>query len=334
MKRIIISRVDSIGDVVLTLPVAGVLKEIFPDYKIIFLGRHYTKPVIESCINIDEFADWDEIKILNKQKKIDAFKALKADAIIHILPKKEIAKLAKQAGIGFRMGVMNRFYNWFYCNFMMLNSRKNSPFHESQLNLRLLKPFGIHKIFSLDDIPKYYGLQIKEPLNEENSKLLSPKRFNLILHPKSKGSSREWGLDNYSKFIELIHNDGFYIFVTGTEEEGLEIRKKIQFEKYNNVKDMTGKLSLRELISFINSCDGLIAGSTGPLHIAAALGKLSIGLYPPIKPMHPGRWAPIGNFSSYIVKDIKCNKCRRKKRCKCLEDINPEEVRDKLNSEM
>ena len=120
----------------------------------------------------------------------------------------------------------------------------------------------------------------------------------------------------------------------GTEEEGIEIRKKIQFDRYKNLKDMTGKLSLNELISFINSCDGIIAASTGPLHIASALGKLSIGLYPPIRPMHPGRWAPIGNFSSFIVKDKNCSKCRSKQRCKCLESITPEEVRDRLNSEM
>ena len=78
----------------------------------------------------------------------------------------------------------------------------------------------------------------------------------------------------------------------------------------------------------------LYAASTGPLHIAAALGKLTIGLYPPIKPMHPGRWAPLGNLSTFIVKPKKCNKCRKRKVCECLESITPEEVRDHLIAEM
>ena len=46
-QTIAISRTDSIGDVVLTLPVCVWLKKKFPDIKIIFFGSTYTKPVIE-----------------------------------------------------------------------------------------------------------------------------------------------------------------------------------------------------------------------------------------------------------------------------------------------
>ena len=74
----------------------------------------------------------------------------------------------------------------------------------------------------------------------------------------------------------------------------------------------------------------MVAASTGPLHIAAALGKYVIGIYPPIKPMHPGRWAPIGKNASYLVLDKKCNKCRNNSHCDCIEDINPELVKNKL----
>ena len=60
-KRLIISRTDSIGDVILTLPVAGELKRQFPQLHIIFLGSSYTKPIVECCPYVDEFADWTEI---------------------------------------------------------------------------------------------------------------------------------------------------------------------------------------------------------------------------------------------------------------------------------
>ena len=55
--NIIISRTDSIGDVVLTLPVAGILKRNFPNLQIAFMGRSYTKPVIEACKYVDTFID-------------------------------------------------------------------------------------------------------------------------------------------------------------------------------------------------------------------------------------------------------------------------------------
>jgi heptosyltransferase III len=334
LRRIIISRTDSIGDVVLTLPVAGVLKEQNPDNRIIMLGRDYTRDIINLSMNVDEFVSWDYISTLTPAEQIQRMEELKADVIIHVFPRKRIARLAKKAQIPMRIGTTNRIYHWKYCNFMMMLSRKNSPFHEAQLNLMLLKPFGTHYIYNLDEIPKYYGLKKPESIAEDLKKLLSLTKFNLILHPKSKGSSRDWGIKNYIRLIEILPNDRFQIFITGTEEEGRVIKETIRFDNYKNVIDMTGKLTLRELISFINSCDGLIASSTGPLHIAAAFEKLTIGLYPPIRPMHPGRWAPLGNLSSFIVKNKKCSKCRNGKICKCIEGITPEELRDRLIAEM
>ena len=89
-------------------------------------------------------------------------------------------------------------------------------------------------------------------------------------------------------------------------------------------------MSLKELIAFIQKADGLIAASTGPLHIAAVSGKIAIGLYPPIRPMHPGRWAPIGKKAEALVKNIYCSDCRGSLNCKCLTEISPEEVKSKL----
>ena len=59
-QNIIISRTDSIGDVVLTLPVATVLKKQFPEMKIAFMGKSYTRPIIEACTSVDQFIDVDE----------------------------------------------------------------------------------------------------------------------------------------------------------------------------------------------------------------------------------------------------------------------------------
>jgi ADP-heptose:LPS heptosyltransferase len=44
----------------------------------------------------------------------------------------------------------------------------------------------------------------------------------------------------------------------------------------------------------------LVAASTGPLHIASAVGIHAIGLYPSKRPMHPGRWMPLGGNASYL----------------------------------
>lgn len=330
-NKIIISRTDSIGDVILTLPVAGVLKEKFPDSEIIFLGKNYTRDIVEASSHINQFMNWDEIQKCDPSEQIEKFKEIHADAIIHIFPVSEIAHLAKKANITNRIGATGRLYHYFTCNKLVPISRKRSELHEAQLNLKLLKPILENVDFELDGIAGYCGFSSIDVLPDNFQKQISTDKFNLILHPKSKGSAREWGLKNFGNLIEILPKDKFRIFITGTKDEGKLVKHDI-LDKYPEVTDMTGKLTLKELISFINEADGLIAASTGPLHIAAALGKVALGIYPPIRPMHPGRWAPIGPNAGYLVENKVCSKCRKNTQCECMENIQPVAVKNKLLS--
>lgn len=324
-ERILISRTDSIGDVVLTLPVAGMLKKLFPDVAIIFLSRNYTREVVELSGNIDEWVSWDNVSALpNDALKIDLIKKIKADTIIHVFPNAEIARLSKKAGIKQRIGVSGRLYHYFFCNKIVPLSRRHSSFHEAELNLQLLAPFVLKsQLPGLSDLNELFGLN---PDKLYKNDLIDKSKFNLILHPKSKGSAREWPLENYSELIRLLPADQFKIFVTGTAEEGEFIRPFLDQNK-NRLTDLTGKFTLKQLISFINSADAMVAASTGPLHLAAILGKLAIGIYPPIRPMHPGRWAPIGKNAHFAVADKNCSQCRKNGKCQCMELVNAEQVK-------
>jgi heptosyltransferase III len=332
LKRIIISRTDSIGDVILTLPIAGVLKEIYPACKIIFLGTTYSEPVINSSEFVDEFIDWQKIKNLKIIQQVKIFKETKADVILHVFPRIEIARVASKANIPLRVGTNRRLYNLLYCNKLVKLSRKKSALHESQLNLTLLSGIDAKAVYDLSEIPKYYGLTKIMNLDKKYIDLLKTGKVNLIIHPKSKGSAREWGLKNFSELIELLPSEKFRIFVTGTKDEG-QLLNDFLLKHNDKIVDMTGKLTLYEFISFINLTDGLIAASTGPLHIAAALGKFALGLYAPMKPIFPQRWKPVGTDAHYMVIDKKkCNDCRKAKDCVCIRSIKPKDVYDKINS--
>lgn len=321
----IISRTDNIGDVILTLPMAGILKKYYPDSRIVFLGKTYTRPIVETSENIDSFIDWDQLKTMDYTKQVDIFKGLEADVIVHVFPRKEIAKLASDARIPLRIGTSHRPYNWFFCNENVHFSRKKSNLHEAQLNTILLRQLIPGAPVPLSDIPAFYGTTKIKPLNNKLSDLLSPELFNVILHPKTNKSAREWGLDNYAKLISLLPADKFKIFITGTKSEGLQMQDFLIANR-ERVIDLTGQLSLEELIAFISKADALVAASTGPLHIAAALGRRAIGLYAPMHPIDPQRWAPLGQHASYLVLAKKCNDCRKTMDCKCIRSIRPEDV--------
>jgi heptosyltransferase-3 len=327
-KTIILSRTDSIGDVMLTLPSAGVLKKEIPGCRIIFLGKSYTRAVIECCEHVDVFADWDEIKKMSAAERLKYFRSLDADAIVHVFPNKEVARLAKKAGIKDRIGTSHRFFHWSTCNERVNFTRRRSELHEAQLNLKLLAPLGITTAYSLDELGDRFGFNKVRPLPAHLISLLHKDKFDLILHPRSKGSAREWGLDNFAKLISILPQERCRVFVTGTKEDGIAMKEFLS--QHNTAVDLTGKLTLDELVSFINASDGLVAASTGPLHIAAALGKRAVGIYAPMRPIHPGRWAPVGKNASYLVLEKECSDCRKNNSCHCIREINAEQVKAEL----
>jgi ADP-heptose:LPS heptosyltransferase len=301
ISRIIISRTDSIGDVMLTLPMCGWIKKHLPECTLIFLGRSYTRAIIEACQHIDSFMDWDALKHESPGEQVEAFASQEADCIIHVFPRKEIMWLAKRAGISIRIASGHRIHALTKCNKLVFFSRKNSDLHESQLNFKLLKPLAIPDSIDIESVPAYYGFGnvtaatsvMQEMLNRAKG------RKRIVLHPLSKGSAVDWPISRYQELVGLLPSTDYAVYITGTEDEGRRLVEQGGISG-DNVYDTTGLFELSELVSFIEQCDALIAASTGPLHIAAALGKCAIGLYSPKRPIHPGRWSPVGKNAQVI----------------------------------
>jgi ADP-heptose:LPS heptosyltransferase len=209
--------------------------------------------------------------------------------------------------------------------------RKNSDLHEAQLNIRLLQPLGVTDVPGLPDIGGWYGMRTDLALPVGLQPHFADGRFRLVLHPKSKGSAREWPPAHFLALARSLDPARYCLFVTGTAAEGEQTRLQ-QPELFGlpHVVDLTGKVSLTELVAVISHTDGLVACSTGPLHIAAAMGKLAVGIYPPMRPMHPGRWGPVGPRASYLVLPKDCSDCRKSGDCACIRAIEVAEVRERI----
>jgi ADP-heptose:LPS heptosyltransferase len=324
-KTILISRTDSIGDVVLTLPLASALRKQYPKSSILFLGSAYTRDVVACCNDVDGFVDWSDIRKMDQESQINFLSSLHVGVILHVFPDKEIASLAKKAKIPFRLGTSHRVFHWFYCNHLVNLSRKSSPLHEAQLNLLLCDSLLHHGLCSFEELNSLMHFHADQS-KAKDINLIDPLKYNLVIQAKSKGSAREWGLDNFVELIKLLPSNQFKIFISGTKAEGNMVRQALIEPFGDKVTDLTGRFSLAELITFLSHCDGIVAASTGPLHLSAALGIHAIGLYPPIKPMHPGRWRPIGNNVRVFVSEKDCDSCRKQLSCACMRSISPTDV--------
>lgn len=307
---------------------AGLIKKNFPNSKVYFLGRAYTKEVIGLSVHVDEFLNYDDIEKLSKKEQIGFLQKINADVFLHVFPNKQLAGLAKEAGIPMRVGTTNRIYHWLTCNKLIKLSRKNSPLHEAQLNFKLLSFLNIETDCALTEIHHYYGFTKIPQLNSEHFSLIDKSKFNLILHPKSKGSAKEWGLANFEQLIKDLPKEKFKVFISGTDQDAKLMKDFLA--NNSEATNICGKMNLNQFIAFIHQCDGLVAASTGPLHIAAALNKRAIGLFSPKRPIHPGRWMPLGKQAQVLVFNEDCPRCARKEDCDCITSISPKQIIDLL----
>lgn len=330
LKRIVISRPDNIGDVTFTLPMASILKQHFPQCEIIFLARGYVKALIESCKFVDQFLDWEALQQLPDKKIITALKDLNIDLFIHAFPHMKISRLACKAKIKHRISSQSRWYQWLYCNRPVRFSRANSNLHESQLNLKLLLPLGIPTDLSLEELLPHIKLNSLNlaKLSSEIQALIDPQKFNLIIHPGSNGNGREWPTAYFKQLIDELPSEQFKVFITGTKQESALFADTL-IKQSPHAINLMGRLTLDQLLVFIQSCDGIIASGTGPLHLGAALGIHALGLFPPKQGMHPQRWQPLGEKSEYLVANHPCAipKCSNSK-CACMQEISVVQVKE------
>ena len=297
--KILIVRTDSIGDVMLTLPMCGWIKQHIPNATIYFLGRTYTESIVQHCTHVDVFLNADEWLKLDDQAQIQKLSALQCDIAIHVFPVTQWMRLTQRAKIPMRIATSHRISSWRFCTHRVAFSRRRSALHEAQLNLKLLRPLRIPTEVELNEMPSLYGFHAGDVREENQIIPKSPEKINICLHPFSQGSAVEWPLASFQDLVQLFDPIQTHFYVTGTAQD-LQRYEREGGLSSDHVTCVMGTMSLSELISFISESDGMIAASTGPLHIAAALDVVTVGVYSSAPPIHAGRWAPLGKFAEAL----------------------------------
>ncbi len=332
VKHILITRLDNIGDVVFTLPLVGLIRAHYPEAKISFLGTAYTKALLSICPDIDQVWDWSALQLFSNAEIVNRFRAAGISTIIHLSQSKRIATLARRAGIPFRVTNLRGLPNWFYCNRWVNLPDERIDLHEAARNIKMLKPLGIQPKLENSDISSYVHLLPKAPLPSHIEALLDPNYFNLILHPGSNGHGCEWPTAYFKQLMKELaqrHPGKFKVFITGGPQER-ERFEDLLTESVPYAVDVMGAMQLDEFITFLSRVDGLVASGTGPLHVSAALGVKTLGLFPPKKGISLTRWAPLGKQAQSLVCDHTepCTTCPGSTNCCCMLKIPVQQVFD------
>ena len=326
-KNILIVRTDRIGDVVLSLPLASIIKKHFPSCKVSFLLREYTKPLAVNNPDIDEVITLREIGGKPSIGKNVQLLKDRFDVCLVAYPTYPIALILFLSKIRTRIGTGYRLYSFLF-NKKNYEHRKHGLYHELEYNVHLLKQLGIEeevteKNVSYKIIPSVQSEDIiKKDLRDLGINFIGPI---IIVHPGSGGSAVDLPISKMKEIVNYLTKENVEILITGTSSEK-ELCQSLVVNK--STKNLAGKYNLSELIALINRCDVMIANSTGPIHIAAALGKNVIGFYPKFIAASAKRWGPYTKKKNIFKPTIDCSNCTRKQcdELNCMDSINTKDV--------
>lgn len=328
-ENILVVRTDRIGDVVLTLPVASILKKHFPGCRMSFLLREYTLPLAGGNKFIDEII---ELKTQNDVplflENIRLLRKKNFDTCFVVSPNFKLALILKLSGIKNIVGTGYRWYSFLF-NHKIFEHRKYAEHHELEFNVRMLRALDINEIVNKDSVE--FGIQINEQSDLKVRQFLENKNHDfskktIIVHPGSGGSAIDWPLERFKELLKLLAQQlDVNIILTGSVVEKVLCENLVCDSR---IKNLAGEFELDCFISLLNMCDLMVANSTGPLHIAAALGKQVVAFYPKIVASSKERWGPYTTRAKIFNPELQCKNCTRKQ-CEeldCMNSIEPEKV--------
>ncbi len=294
MKRILLCRTDAIGDLLLTLPVARSIKEQNPELFVALLVSRYTAPLLSAEPYIDQlvaipgrgFKDYGLAVAFARD-----LRKLQLDAIVYFYPRLSLAYAGWQARIPLRIGTGRRAYSIFFNRRINLH-RRDSGKHELDLNYELvastfpeLERHEPSLTVTDSELADAQALLQKHGITEGDNWIL--------IHPRSHGSAPNWSLERYRELSVKLIEKGIRVLITGSALEADLIHE--EFDSVGeSLVNLAGETLLPELKGLVRLAPLLISGSTGPIHVASAVGTDSIGIYPPQSALSQNRWGPRG----------------------------------------
>ncbi|MBE0643041.1 MAG: glycosyltransferase family 9 protein [Bacteroidetes bacterium] len=304
-RRILVIRPDRIGDVTLATPVFRALRQTFPDANLAALVRPATEPVLRHNPHIDAILvdDWEQSHA-GRAGFADRLRMLRRhrfDTALMLLPTERHAWMTFLAGIRTRIGVGTKLYQILTCA-RSVSRQKYIPLrHEADYCLDLARAIGVRS----DDLrTEAFLTDVERSAAQERLRLIGqvPGRPLISIHPESGRSAPNWTTDVYRQFAEglLTHIPEAQVLINVTPGNSAA-RASFEPLRSRGMLLPDGSTDLRLLMGLIAEADVVVSASTGPMHLAAALGTPTVSLFCPLTACSPILWGPQGNRSNTIL---------------------------------
>lgn len=323
-KKILVIRLSSLGDILLTYPLLSILKkrefnsEIHFVVKEQFLDAIKTNPFIDQILIYSE-DKLRELKSLIKKNQYDIVIDLQNNIRSHQL---------------YQFNLKTRIYPFKKPTFrkillvkLKLNFLKNNP----SIAVHYIK--AIYPDYNSDDLHLYFQIPSdiekksleKIPVEYSNQKIIG-------ICPGSKHFTKRYPVEKFKVLIQKFLNSNFAVALFGGKDD-LEICKELEIG--TSVKNFQNNNDLLETASIMKKCSLLITNDSGLMHLASLLQIPTITIFG--STVKEFGFFPIYNKSIVVEnKNLKCRPCSHigrsncpKKHFKCMNEIEPDFIFNK-----
>jgi len=151
----------------------------------------------------------------------------------------------------------------------------------------------------------------------------------IAIQPGARWENKRWPVEHFAELIRLLAKkfpDTRFAILGAAEDKPLgEMILRAEPQRSLN---LCGETSLPEMIEWLRLCELMVTNDTGPMHVAAALGKPLVALFGPTEPRRTG---PYGHLENALRLDLPCSPCLKshctyEKPDECLKAISPATV--------
>ncbi|MBN1637217.1 MAG: lipopolysaccharide heptosyltransferase II [Deltaproteobacteria bacterium] len=328
MEKILIRGVNWVGDVVMTTPFFKGLKKVWPETEIYVLTRPHLKSLYANAPHIAGIVEIEEkSRLFGWPKCLRQIRQLAPECAICLPHSISSALFLTLSGISQTYGRSCHYRSVLFTH-PVYGTIEDYSGHQVDFYLEMLE--AITGSSDRDVLPEIY---LSEADLKEASDIIRNMKLPLLglCTTAAYGPAKLWPKEYFIEIAKRFINDtggSVLLFGSASDSQYTETTKSsIGKHAYN----LAGRTSLLVSTAIMRACQVVVANDSGPMHLAAASGTRTIGIF---GSTDPKRTAPRGKQASYLYKAKTCSPCYertcRYEMYECLRCISPEEVYERI----
>jgi ADP-heptose:LPS heptosyltransferase/GT2 family glycosyltransferase len=131
----------------------------------------------------------------------------------------------------------------------------------------------------------------------------------VCVHPSAGSEMRQWPLGHFAALIDLLldHEDCQVALIGGGDEADVSIQVRSYSRHGDALIDLTGRLAMEDLMKVLARSALFVGNNSGPQHLAAGLGVSTIGIHSGV--VDAREWGPVGPRAVAMRRDMSCSPC-------------------------